>query len=157
MRSHGRTGPHVAFTPPVQTSDSAMAILMAAMVPLLSGLSHKHSHSESASPVHTPSKLAHQNAAPAVFSPIPSHGSELHACLADFSTDKGINMVDCEHLLMAEEFTPDIIPFVDISWLCHITGAPEGHIRKLVQFCEEWQACLEKKKVQCGKVRHVED
>ncbi|KAL1702718.1 hypothetical protein EV121DRAFT_281663 [Schizophyllum commune] len=62
--------------------------------------------------------------------------SELHACLLDLLP---IDFLDVEEVFVLNELTPDLIPTVDDSVLCSMTGAPLGRVMKLKMHCRDWQ------------------
>jgi hypothetical protein len=80
------------------------------------------------------------------FSLAPNAGLELHACLEDFLTSKGIDLTGAETALMELELIPDIVSEVPITRLCEVMGAIEGCVQKFRVFCKERSARLEEKK-----------
>lgn len=136
VKARGRSGPYSSQA--LASSGDANSLLMAALLPLLGGLSRKRSRSPS------PKRATPQASPPA--SPMPASGAELRSCLSDFAATKGVDMTASEDALMALDLTPDIIPSVPVDRLTKVTGAVEGRVLKLQAFCTEWQACLEAKK-----------
>jgi hypothetical protein len=128
----GSTGPHPATAQCGSVSDSA-SMLMAAFLLLLGNLSGKRARL--LSPIKASSAVpktpTHHILPSPPISPFPGIGSELRACLGDFAEAKGIDMMACEDALLVLELTPDIILLVPVDWLCSVTGAVEGCIRKL--------------------------
>jgi hypothetical protein len=121
-----------------------MALLMSAF---LGGLSRKHSRSTSESPTRpapsTPKRF--KLVPPTTNSPIPEAGLELRACLRDFANSEGIDLTAHEIALRDEDYSPDIIPFVDDTELRRILGATRGIVIKFKIFCKEWYNCYQKK------------
>jgi hypothetical protein len=152
-KPRGRTGPRTAAE--THSTPDATAILMAAMLPLLTSLSQKRPRSPSPShalrPPATPSCASRETSTP--LSPLPASGSELRACLSDFAETTGIDLTGCEDSLMVLELTPDILPDVPVVRLCEVTGAVEGRIRKLQSYCKDWYAHLLAKKAQVKRRR----
>ncbi|KAF8878266.1 hypothetical protein CPB84DRAFT_1688378 [Gymnopilus junonius] len=143
-RARGRTGPFTSATQPAELptlSSDVMGMLMAA---LLRGLSCKRSHSESESPtklaLSTPKRLKSTSATTVAVSdlPMPEKGLELRACLHDFAELEGIDLTIHEVPLHLEDYSPDIIPFVDDAELHRITGATSGIVIKFKRFCKDW-------------------
>ncbi|KAJ7831897.1 hypothetical protein B0H13DRAFT_2240520 [Mycena leptocephala] len=136
VKARGRSGPYSSQA--LSSSGDANSLLMAALLPLLGGLSRKRSRSPS------PKHATPQASPPA--SPMPASGAELRSCLSDFAATKGVDMTASEDALMALDLTPDIIPSIPVDRLTKVTGAVEGRVLKLQAFCTEWQARLEAKK-----------
>jgi hypothetical protein len=126
-------------------------MIQAAMVSLLSerlpSRKRQRSKSSDVEPI-TPRKDRRKAVPP--LSPLPEVGSELQICLRDFTMAHSTNMTDCEAALSELEFTPDVIPHVSIERLCSVTGLVEGRVVKFQQFCKEWQARLEIKRLHAG-------
>ena len=127
IKPRGCNGPCPAHSP--SASSDTMALLMAAMIPLISNLVPKSSNvpKSPTTPVHARETLP--------ISPIPGMTSELHSCLTDFVRIKGIDLVANEAALAVLDLTPDIIPVVLITHLCEVIGAVEGQIWKFQSFC----------------------
>lgn len=70
-------------------------------------------------------------------SPVPDNALEIHACLSDFLTRKGIDLLASETVLMNLELTPDIFPEVPVASLCEILSAVKCGILKFQVFCKE--------------------
>jgi hypothetical protein len=130
---------------------------MAAVIPLLTRLSEKRARSPSPSrqPViqPSPSTPCRSKVRSLPFSPIPGCGSELRACLSDFTEASGLDLTTCEDTLMERELTPDIIPDVPVDHLCAITGVVEGRIRKFQVYCKRWNARLDAKREEHAEKR----
>jgi len=136
-------------------------LLMAAIIPLLTSMtsqSHKRPRSPlplasfaPITPVHTPVRKAASVATP--FSPLPGVGSELRACLSDFTETSGFDMTGCKESLADLELTPDIIPDVPVARLCEVTGTVKGRLRKFQAYCKTWNTRFQMKKAQCGEKR----
>ena len=71
-------------------------------------------------------------------SPLPEEGFLLRACLHDMAELEGIDLTSHEVQLWMEDYTPDIIPFVDNASLSHLIGTTKGIAIKLKVFCKEW-------------------
>jgi len=144
----GRTGPHsvqVASASGANDTNNAMATLFTALLPLFGNLSRKRTREHSSSPESTP-KRARKTVIPTP-SPLPELGLELHACLQKFAElEGGIDLTAFETQLRKEDYTPDIIPFVDDGELRKITGATAGAIIRLKKFCKEWYSRYEAKR-----------
>ncbi|KAJ7831762.1 hypothetical protein B0H14DRAFT_2365025 [Mycena olivaceomarginata] len=138
VKSRGRSGPHSSQASSSSSSNDTNSLLMAALIPLIGGLSRKRSRSPS------PKRTAAQVSPP--LSPMPASGAELRSCLSDFAEMKGVDMMASEDALLALDLTPDIIPSVPVNRLSKLTGAVEGRVLKLQAFCTEWQARLDAKK-----------
>ena len=138
-KARGRTGPFLSSGHPAAFPDpncDAMALLMSA---LLGGLSRKHGRSTSESPTRVPSTPKRLKLMlPTTNSPIPEAGHELCDCLRDFAKLEGINLTSHEITLHEEDYSPDIIPFVDDAEICQIIGATRGIVIKFKMFCKEW-------------------
>lgn len=142
-KPRGRHGPYgQAVSAP--SSNDATTLLMAAMLPLLTNLSQKRTHSVSSTP---PQRSRQRMEIPAL-SPLPAAGSELHTCLCNFTEASGIDIMICEDTLMALELTPDVIPDVPVARLCELTDIVEGRIRKFQAYCKTWNARLDLKKAE---------
>ena len=74
--------------------------------------------------------------------PLPSKDGELHTLLIAFHDAESINLLSYEEAMIAEDFTPNIIPTVDIKDLCQVTGFIKGHIYKLCEFAHKWLLSL---------------
>ncbi|KAF9045626.1 hypothetical protein BJ165DRAFT_1346215 [Panaeolus papilionaceus] len=121
---HGRTGPHPASAP-LQSDPGrdAMAMLMTALLPVITGFASSRSHKRSHSTSSPPSTPKHVKRTQVSDSPIPEPEFELCECLRDFAELEGIDWTSFEIEMRMEEYTPDIIPFVSDVELCRITGA----------------------------------
>lgn len=139
VKPRGCAGPGIRTSHSPSGSTDMTAMLMVAMIPLLSHLAPQPSV---ASATVTPTCPLYITAPPS--SPIPNMTSELHACLADFARVKGIDLLASENALAEPDFTPDIITLVQGACLCEVTSAIEGW--KLQGFCHEWSDCLKEKK-----------
>lgn len=133
----------------VSTSNDLTALLMAAMIPLItSQLAPKVPSAPvdtaSVSAPSTPKRI--RPIPPPPQSPSPAPGTELHVCIADFLAAKNIDMGGAEMALMELELTPDIMNEVPVARLCDVLGAVEGRVRKFQLFCKEWVARVEDKK-----------
>ncbi|KAG1852273.1 hypothetical protein DFJ58DRAFT_661317 [Suillus subalutaceus] len=113
-------------------ASSEAASLIMAIMPLITGMSQKH--------LRSPSLTRSTCHASIQLSPLPASGSELHACLCDFTEATDIDLASCEDSLVVMEFTPDIIPDIPVARLCEIMGVVEGHLRKLQMFCKDWNS-----------------
>jgi hypothetical protein len=116
-----------------------MTMFMTTLLLLMGGLSRKRRRDDSSSPDVTP-KRAKPTTPPAVpaSSPLPERGLELRACLRDFAELEGIDLTSFEIQLRMEDYSPDIIPFVEDAELRKITGTTAGGVIKLKKFCKEW-------------------
>ena len=122
-----------------------MAAFFTAFLPLLGNLSHKRVRDHSSSPNTTP-KRARTSVVPAS-SPLPELGLELRACLRKFAElEGGVDLTAFETQLRNEDYTPDIIPFIDDGELRKITGATAGAIIRLKKFCKERYSRYEAKR-----------
>jgi hypothetical protein len=143
-KSCGCVGP-AAPVASVTFNPEMFALIMSAIVPLLGGLSRKHSRSESPVPLamSTPkcSRLCH----PTVESPLPEDVFFLCACLHDMAKLEGIDLTSHEVQLWMEDFTPHIIPFVDDASLSRLISITNGFSIKLKVFCKEWFNCYKAK------------
>lgn len=158
-KPRGRSGPRAQATGSAPNND-ATALLMAAMIPLLSNLSQKRPRSVSphrSSSASAPTKPRDARVMPFPLSPIPGTGSELRACLSDFAGASGIDITECEEPLMDLELTPDIIPDIPVARLLEVTGTVEGRIRKFQAYCRIWNTRLDAKKVQLANKRRRVD
>lgn len=158
-KHRGCSGPHMqAAATPAPAADSANAVLMAALLPIIMNLSGKRQRSPSprrpaviATPPHTPSHLSITSTMP--MSPLLGRGSELRACLSDFAEALGIDITDRKAPLMELELTSDIIPDVPAARLCDITGVIEGRIHKFQVYCRTWNVRLDAKHTQLSDKR----
>jgi len=80
-----------------------------------------------------------------ITSPPPKHDEVLHTCLLDLASQQGIDLLLAESFLQAEDYTPDIIPFVDDTVLISGLGISSGKVMKFKWFCKEWYQRYEKK------------
>ncbi|KAG1860347.1 hypothetical protein F4604DRAFT_1930239 [Suillus subluteus] len=146
VKPRGRTGPRSSSS----SASDHTALLMAAMLPLLTKhlTPPNHDAPSTSSLVPTPATPSHVKNVPSPMSPVPDNGLEIHACLGDFFTRKGINLLASETVLMDLELTPDIVPEVPVARLCEVLSAVEGCIIKFQVFCKEWNARLEEKRSQ---------
>jgi len=155
-KPRGRTGPRAQEVAAAPTTDTN-ALLMAAVIPLLTRLSEKRPRSPSPSRQPaiqpSPSTPCRSKVGSLPFSPIPGRGSELRTCLSDFTEASGLDLTACEDTLMERELTPDIIPDVPVDHLCTITGAVEGRIWKFQVYCKRWNACLDAKREEHAEKR----
>lgn len=154
-RPRGRTGPRpssISAPAPVGgPSNDMTALLMAALIPFITNQLAPNTIAPTVAamphialtPPTTPRKAVSLTAP---LSPAPDTGLELHACLGDFLTSKGIDLTGTEAALMELELTPDIVSEVPVARLCEVMGAIEGRVRKFQVFCREWSARLEDKK-----------
>lgn len=78
--------------------------------------------------------------------PLPSKDGELHTLLIAFHDAESINLLSYEEAMIAEDFTPNIIPTVDIKDLCQVTGSVKGCMYKLHEFAHKWSSLLEEKR-----------
>ena len=69
--------------------------------------------------------------------PLPEVGLELCACLHDFAELEGVELTSHEAVLQMEDYMPEIIPFVNDSDLCQLTGITGSVTIKLKRFCKE--------------------
>ena len=138
MKPRGHVGPGIWTSHSPSGLTDVTAMLMAAMIPLLSHLTPQPSVTNA--PV-TPTCPPQITAPPSL--PIPSITSELHTCLADFARVKGINLLTSENVLAELDLTPNIIPLVPVAHLHEVTSAIEGQIWKLQGF---WSDRLKEKK-----------
>lgn len=149
-RPRGRTGPHAeARAPPAPASGetTALAMLMTALLPVISGFSNHNSRKRAysgSSPPSTPKRI--RIAVPSTDSPLPEPELELRACLRDFAELEGIDWTPFEMELRMEDYTPDVIPFVSDIELRRVTGASNGAVLKAKRFCKEWYNRLEKRR-----------
>ncbi|KAJ7229586.1 hypothetical protein C8J57DRAFT_1251772 [Mycena rebaudengoi] len=132
-RPRGRGGPRAAASG--GASSDATAILLAAMLPIISNLSSKPSMTD---PTERAVPGTPMKATLAPLSPVPALGSELHACLTDFLWVKDIDILAAETSLSNLDLTPDIIPQVPMARLVEITGVIEGRLWKFQSFCRDW-------------------
>jgi len=145
VRARGCIGPFASAAQPAELptlSSDTMGMLLAALLPVLRGLSRKWSCLESPTKLalSTPKCLKSTLATAIAVSdlPMPEKGMELCACLHDFAKLEGINLTIHEIPLHLEDYSPDIIPFVDDAELCRITGATSGIVIKFKRFCKDW-------------------
>ncbi|KJA18856.1 hypothetical protein HYPSUDRAFT_144459 [Hypholoma sublateritium FD-334 SS-4] len=130
-KARGRAGPHASAS-----NADAMTMFMTALLPILS---RKRGRNHSNSPDVTPKRpKANSTSLSATFSPLPECGLELRTCLRHFAEREGIDLTAYEAPLCAEDYSPDIIPYVEDSELRKITGATAGGVIKLKKFCKEW-------------------
>lgn len=141
VKPRGRSGPGAA-----STDNATSAMLIAAMVPLLTSLVDCNSVAVAA-PSSGPSMSA--TAASSLkrpLSPASDIGNELNDCLRAFKDAKGINFMSHKDILLSLDLTPDILPDVPVTRLCQITGAVEGRIMKFQAFCKAWNARNDEKR-----------
>ncbi|KAG2046094.1 hypothetical protein BDR06DRAFT_1015033 [Suillus hirtellus] len=91
----------------------------------------------STSSVPTPDTTSRAKNALSQMSPVPDNALEIHACLSDFLTRKGIDLLASETVLMNLELTPDIFPELPVARLCEILSAVKCCILKFQVFCKE--------------------
>lgn len=132
---------------PLPSSNDAAALLMAAMLPLITSHLAPAAASAPAVPPSGPTTPSCNcnNKAVTPFSPAPNTDMELHVCLGDFLRSKGIDLMGSESALMELELTPNIVADVPVARLCEVMGAVEGRVRKFQVLCREWVAHLEEK------------
>ena len=68
-------------------------------------------------------------------SPLPEEGFLLRACLHDMAELEGIDLTSHEVQLRMEDYTPNIILFVDDASLSRLIGTTNGVAIKLEVFC----------------------
>ena len=128
-----------------QINAEMMAVILSSLIPVLGGLPRKRTHSESATPVIISTPKHMKLKASTFDSPLPEVGLELFACLHDFVELEGVELTSHEAVLQMEDYMPDIIPFVNDSDLCQLTGITGSVAIKLKRFCKEWYNHYEKK------------
>ena len=136
-KSRGHVGPAAPLTSATFNPES-FALVLNAIVPLLGGLSRKRSRSESPPPLAMSTPKRSRLCPPTVESPLPEEGFLLRACLRDMAELEGIDLTSHEVQLRMEDYTPDIIPFVDDASLSRLIGTTNGVAIKLKVFCKEW-------------------
>ena len=77
-----------------------------------------------------------------MYSPLPLKDGKLHDLLIAFYDTESIDLLPYKETIIAEDFTLDIIPTVDIKDLCQVTGFIKGHIYKLCEFAHKWLLSL---------------
>jgi len=138
-KPRGRSGPNSAST----SSDSTAALLLAAMIPLLTN--YQPVAAPQVVPVAAPVPLPVNPALIAVASPLlppPELGMELHECLLDFKLVKGIDITGCEKALSELDITPDIVSQIPASRLSEVMGVVEGKVWKFRVFADSWGVTL---------------
>jgi hypothetical protein len=133
-------GNHPAAPP---ATDPTM-LLMASLIPLLTGLSRPH-EDQLTNPA---MPIVRQASNTILVTPMdtPMPGEELHACLLAFKEEKGIDLLHIKLSLADLDLTPDILGRVPVAWLCAVMGAIKGQIWKFQAFATEWSAWLEAQK-----------
>ncbi|KAF9538414.1 hypothetical protein CPC08DRAFT_606382, partial [Agrocybe pediades] len=145
-KPRGRKG-HQDSSSPLRSD--MLAMLVTSLLPLAGDNSRKRRMSSS-EPPSTP-KRPKPSTPPAPLSPpspvssLPEQGSELQACLAEFQAIHGHDLSSSAGPLLAEDYTPDVIPFVADTKLQTVTAASRGVIIKLKIFCKDWHARYERK------------
>ncbi|KAK7688692.1 hypothetical protein QCA50_008230 [Cerrena zonata] len=128
-KPRGRLGPRSHSNENLQPTVDPTALLMTAMLPMLTNLAERHGSQHaplpSTSPVHQPDPKAQE---------------QLRLCLRDFKLQKGIDFTMYEDRLARLDYTPDIIPEVDVAVLRDLTGAVDGQVLKLRVFCRDWKS-----------------
>ena len=143
-KSRGHVGPAAPLTSATFNPES-FALVLNAIVPLLGGLSRKCSHSELPPPLAMSTPKHSRLCPPTMESPLLEEGFLLQACLHDMAELEGIDLTSHEVQLWMEDYTPDIILFVDDASLSHLIGTTNGVAIKLKVFCKEWFNCYEVK------------
>ena len=147
---------HAQVVPTAPNNDTS-TLLMAAMLPLLTNLAQKRPRSPSPARRSAPATPCRSKAVSLPFLSLPGQGSELHACLGDFLAASGLDLTDCEDVLLKQELTPDIIPEIPFDHLCTITGAVKGRIRKFQAYCKIWNVRLDgKREEHAAKRRRID-
>jgi hypothetical protein len=83
---------------------------------------------------------------PPPMSPAPARGSELRAFLSDLASGTGIFLVTLEDRLQVLDFTPDVLPEVDVARLQEVLAVSEGQVYKVKIFARKWSMRLEEKR-----------
>lgn len=115
---------------------------MATVGPAFAEISHKRSISNAT--VQTPPSCPVSKHSKVVL-PLPEEGCQLHMCLCQFFIAHDIDLTMHEGVLVENDYSPDIIPFVADADLASILKVTNGVALKFKKFSKEWYACYEAK------------
>ena len=135
-RARGRLGPRTLSNEnlPPQPSVDSNTLLAMAILPALTNLTQQQRCNHSLLP-----QQAIPTPGPSTYAPDPKACEQLHRCLEDFKEQKGIDFTMFVDDLARLDYTPDIIPEVDIGALRDITKGVNGQILKFRVFCRDWK------------------
>ena len=145
IKPRGRVGPFPQTTADAPVfpnfTQQTLALLMSSLTAIVGGLGPcKRGRSESQSPTRPlpgPSTPKRKKAV-TTDSPLPEKGLELRACLRDFAKLEGIDFTSYEIPLRMEDYSPDIIPFVEDTEIRRLLDTTSGIAIKLKIFCKNW-------------------
>ncbi|KAF9530063.1 hypothetical protein CPB83DRAFT_892993 [Crepidotus variabilis] len=80
-----------------------------------------------------------------ITSPAPKFDNILRACLLDMATHHNLDFVRFESILQKEDYTPNIILFVEDETLMSLLELSPGTVTKFKRSCKEWFQRYEKK------------
>lgn len=78
-------------------------------------------------------------------SPAPKFHETLHAFLVDIATQHDLDLTSFESVLQREDYTPDLIPFVEDEILISLLDLSSGKVIKFKRLSKEWYRRYEKK------------
>ncbi|KAI0794060.1 hypothetical protein C8Q74DRAFT_1365587 [Fomes fomentarius] len=148
-KPRGTLGPHSAAAPSVGDPTQALLLGLMPLFTALAGQQLVSAHTAGPSvfslgnPPRTP---AHVSQRSPLSSPLQPDDNELHQFLVALLAKKDIDLLACESQLAALDFTPDILPVVEVSQLKEVTGATDGKLIKMQLFAKEWTKRQEEKR-----------
>jgi hypothetical protein len=102
----------------------------------------------SMSPSSTPTRGSRGRVTPrGALSCVPNDGDELSAFLEDLHTKRGLDFRAKEGVLGQLDYTPDVIPLVDVTELKAVLATTPGKVLKLRQFATRWNEELQASRV----------
>ena len=129
-KSRDHIGPAAPFAS-ATFNPELFTLVLNAIVPLPGGLSHKCSCLKSPPPLAMLTPKHSRLCSLTMESPLPEEGFLLWACLCDMAELEGIDLTSHEVKLWMEDYTPDIIPFIDDASLSHLISTTNSVAIKL--------------------------